>query len=406
MKKAERRVSQPDEFNMGTPEDNKGKSEDRDEQMHNEPNGKPINERISWCENRGAQSSHGVEGHNQDASKKRRADVGMERLDTRPSGYITLPQEYHDNNDEGIMEDDEHLQNVDVAEAYSPARVVPAAAEQGLNVGEGISMVLADGLDFSQASMRRKAETLIIEKAPLVLIISVMCRDRRILMNLNWNKLGRNERERRMANARMHLSLVCKLALVQHRAGRDVVHEHPALARSWLGTEIVDLQRRTGAKKLLVDQCMYGQMCRDDTGVVRPVRKPTICMTKSPAMERFLNKICSMDHKHIQWVGKWRAEAAHVYPKKLVDALVQELSSKNSGMQPTASKLVSFTVLKRSRRLLAQFHLKKTSSTCQSQVAKHGTTSQAYPSTQGELLKLDEKKFATIGKCKFMIRCH
>ena len=86
--------------------------------------------------------------------------------------------------------------------------------------------------------MRQEAETLIIDKEPLVQIFSVMCRDRSILMNINWVKMGNEERERareiRMANARMHIASVCKLALTQHRPGRYFVHEHPALARSWL----------------------------------------------------------------------------------------------------------------------------------------------------------------------------
>ena len=129
---------------------------------------------------------------------------------------------------------DNDLQAIDVAEAYSPPRFVPVAAERGLDVGDGVPMEFTTGWDFSKPSARREAVRVVMDKKPRVLISSVMCRDWSILMHLNWAKLGREERERRMANARMHLAFVCKLAMLQHSAGRYFVHEHPALARSWL----------------------------------------------------------------------------------------------------------------------------------------------------------------------------
>ena len=78
-------------------------------------------------------------------------------------------------------------------------------------------------------------------------------------MNIHWSRLGQAEKERRLRDARVHLDIVCKLALTHQRAGRYFVHEHQTTAKSWQDTAIVNLQKQTGARKLVIDQCMYGQ---------------------------------------------------------------------------------------------------------------------------------------------------
>ena len=141
-------------------------------------------------------------------------------------------------------------------------------------------------------------------------------------MNADWGKLGQAEKERRLREARVHLGCVCKLALIQHWAGRYFVHEHPTTAKSWQEKSTVNFQKQTGARKLVIDQCMYGQTCVDDHGVLRPVKKPTTFLTNSPAMERYLNTRCDGKHQHTRLEGGHRNRGAQVYSRGLVDALV------------------------------------------------------------------------------------
>lgn len=89
---------------------------------------------------------------------------------------------------------------VDVAEAYSPERVVTMARRMGMTTGSSMDITTCDTdgrpWDFSQAEMRRRARARLVKEDPVVLICSVMCTNFSTLMNLNWPRMSIQERER------------------------------------------------------------------------------------------------------------------------------------------------------------------------------------------------------------------
>ena len=137
---------------------------------------------------------------------------------------------------------------------------------------------------------------------------------------------------------------------------------------------------------------MYGQVSPDDAGVVRPVEKPTTFMTNSPAMERFLNKRCTLAHQHTQLFGKWRTEGAQVYPRGLVDAIVSGIKLQKEWDAAGRFQIGFIHSAEAASEEIGPIPLKKIMITCLSLDVKLGTTLQDYPSTQGELPRPDRKK--------------
>lgn len=182
------------------------------------------------------------------------------------------------------------INGIGVAEAYSPERVVAEAARQGLEVGPRLWMDLTTGWDFSLHSHREKAVREIKENEPLVLIRSVMCTNWSSSMNGNWGKIEPAEVQRRMVEALLHFEFVCRLARLQHQSGRYYVPEHLESAQSLREPRLIRLPHDTMAKKLIIDQCMFGHKQIDTDGSVKAVKKAATFLKNSPATAVQLNK--------------------------------------------------------------------------------------------------------------------
>ena len=212
---------------------------------------------------------------------------------------------------------------VDVSEVYSPPRVATAATRRGLTAGT--SFDITTGWDLLDPEVQRRCRAKIIEEKPNLLIASVMCRDWSQIMNINWERMGSDEKTRRMNEARIHLDFVCSLLRLQHDQGRYFVHEHPQGAGSWQEAVIIETQRHTGADILTIDQCCYGLTSVNTEGEVLPAMKPTKIMTNCPGMRTTLYKRCSdleVKHRHTRLEGGKRTKAAQVYPAELVKMII------------------------------------------------------------------------------------
>ena len=156
MREVEMKVVGAEKFEIGTPSTK--------EVEPSTPDGR------SW-ENRGSQSSHGIAGCDIDmgnntvprhmvgdlvswwdnqAGRKRRAEMDVGDLDTRPHGYKTLPSADRPSanpnmTDLGTVQATNGNDGLDVGEVYSPERVVPEARRHGLTVGSGMSMDITNG---------------------------------------------------------------------------------------------------------------------------------------------------------------------------------------------------------------------------------------------------------------------
>ena len=78
----------------------------------------------------------------------------------------------------------------------------------------------------------KKAEALIDHEQPLLLIGSPMCSALSHFQSLNKNRRGPDVIEKELAEARIHWSWCCRLCRKQLDRGADLLHDHPALAKS------------------------------------------------------------------------------------------------------------------------------------------------------------------------------
>ena len=218
------------------------------------------------------------------------------------------------------------IDNVDVSEVFSPPRVAAMAAKMGLVPGSSMDITTTDETgepwNFSIKRMRDKAEAKLMKEKPLLLVGSPECRMFSQMMNINKARMDPIEYQQRLAEARMHLTFVCRLYLLQHEAGRYFIHEHPQGASSWREECIMDRLMTTLARKLTVHQCMYGLTSKDPGGEVRPARKATSFMTNCPGMAVTLDKLCDGSHQHTVLEGAKRTSLSQVYPDQLCRAIV------------------------------------------------------------------------------------
>ena len=195
--------------------------------------------------------------------------------------------------------------------------------DEGLTAGT--SFDITTGWDLSDPEVQRRCRAKIVEEKPNLLIASVMCRDWSQIMNINWERMGIDEKTKRMNEAKMHLDFVCSLLRLQHDQGGYFVHEHPQGAGSWQEAVIIETQRYTGADILTIDQCCYGLTSVNTEGETLPAMKPTKIMTNCPGMRTTLYKRCAdldIKHRHTRLEGGKRTKAAQVYPAELVKAII------------------------------------------------------------------------------------
>ena len=123
---------------------------------------------------------------------------------------------------------------------YSAPRVTAAAAvHAGIGIIPGVALDLTSHdekvnvWDFSIPAQRKKAERLLAEQQPTLLIGSPMCTPFSNIQNLNKAKRDPSVIEDEIARGRLHLEWCCRLYRQQMQRGAYFLHEHPNLATSW-----------------------------------------------------------------------------------------------------------------------------------------------------------------------------
>jgi hypothetical protein len=184
-----------------------------------------------------------------------------------------------------------------VAEVYSAPRVTRAATLlPGLGIGPGAALDITTcdehgrPWDFSDPAMRSKAERLIEETEPDLLVGSPEC-----VAFSPWQRLNRLRSKNPQKHKKMredgvvHLKFVCHLYAKQVKTGRYFLHEHPAQADSWTESCIEEVLKLEGVNTVVMHQCQLGQC--DEAG--RPVKKLTKWMSNSPCILDKLDRQCT-----------------------------------------------------------------------------------------------------------------
>ena len=208
----------------------------------------------------------------------------------------------------------------DVAEYYSPPRVVKAARLMGLS--GVLSLDLVTGWDFNDFNARALSIRLLLLVE--LLILSPPCTAFCVLQRLwNYKRMCPEKVNAMWAEGMVHLEHAMACAHKQFVEGRFFIFEHPASASSW-GTPCVQaVKALPGVRCVTIDMCMLGLVSKCNR---IPMRKRTRIMTNSNIVVAGLQGyICQGAHKHqiIQGSegGVRRSVWAQVYPGPLVQKL-------------------------------------------------------------------------------------
>ena len=214
----------------------------------------------------------------------------------------------------------------DIAEAYSPPRMVEAAMRLGYKPGFAIDLTKKnkDGKpwDLSIPERQEEALSLLDEMAPWVLIMSPPCTMFSTLQGFNFKRQDEADVEPRMKAAIEHLAFCVLLCRRQAAAGRKFVFEHPAGASSWQLNLIKKLYQIENTAKVNFDFCQAGMKLKK-TG--EHVKKRTGIMTNSVRLQGVLRGLqCPGHHSHAAIFGQ-DARDCQEYPDEFCDLVCSTL---------------------------------------------------------------------------------
>ena len=234
------------------------------------------------------------------------------------------------------------IASMDVAEFYSPPRIIEMARTMGLRAGWSMDLTTRDtdgrAWDFNIPEMRNRAARRIVTDKPPLVIGSPLCTVYSAMNNINHARMATEVVQERFAYARKHLECATKLYMLQIQGGRYFLHEHPASASSWSEACIKEVMSKKGVTKVIGDQCRYGLVSEGKEGQ-GPAKKPTGFMTNSPCIALQLQRRCPNKggykvHEHVQ-LEDGRARAAQVCPPGLCKAvckgLIEQMNADRNG---------------------------------------------------------------------------
>lgn len=112
-----------------------------------------------------------------------------------------------------------------------------------------------------------------------------------------------------------------------HAHGSFFTIENPQTSYVWKMPQLLRVSEKTGAQKVVFDQCQYGFKIPDSSHIAGPAKKGTIFWGTLTGLER-LERRCCGEHRHVQVIGGvktrqgWvrRSELAGAYPHQLCSA--------------------------------------------------------------------------------------
>ena len=168
----------------------------------------------------------------------------------------------------------------DLAEIYSPPRVVKEANGMGMKGGFSLDFSGPDPdgyiWNFSRHECRQKAFALIRETRPYMIIGSPECTPFSTIQNLNMRTpKGKEKVEQARAEGTMHLEFCCNIYALQIAAGRYFIHDHPLAATSWATECMAKLRACPAVYTAEAHMCAHGMKSKDKHGL-GDAKKPKI----------------------------------------------------------------------------------------------------------------------------------
>lgn len=182
-----------------------------------------------------------------------------------------------------------------VSEVYSPPRVSDLARRMpryGLAPGFALDLTTTDDngvpWDFTKKSHRDRAEALLEEQRPMLLIGSPVCTAFSSWQFINGPKRPADIVAEEKRVGRIHVDWCMRLYAKQMDRGGYFLHEHPSIATSWDLDSVKGMLARSGVGRIVADQCQHGQ----ETEAGHPIKKPTGFMSNSADLMQSLDKRC------------------------------------------------------------------------------------------------------------------
>jgi hypothetical protein len=216
----------------------------------------------------------------------------------------------------------------DLAEFYSPPRVVPVATRRGLR--GNLSLDLLSGWDFKSPDLRDLSLRLLTVLTIYVLILSPPCTIFSELQRLwNFKKMTAETIKLKWDEGMLYLRHSMDCARAQYNSNRVFVFEHPFRASSWKTAEVMSIAALAGVETVNFDQCMLGLTSKVHK---LPMRKRIKIMTNSKTIAaRFSVCQCDRSHEHqtIQGSegGVRRSVWAQCYPQAMVELLADSAAT-------------------------------------------------------------------------------
>ncbi len=191
---------------------------------------------------------------------------------------------------------------VDVAEIYSQPRIAQEAAMRNydgvkLTPGWSLDLTRDDPItkapwDFSKREVRERAKKLIRDTEPLLVIGSPPCTMFSQMQNISKGRREEEEFNRKLYIAKEHVKFCLEVYMIQMRAGRYFMHEHPHTASSWDMPEVLQLAAEYGVDMTTCDMCAFGLTVKDPHGEAL-AEKRTRIMSNSPEILKRVSLQCS-----------------------------------------------------------------------------------------------------------------
>ena len=205
--------------------------------------------------------------------------------------------------------------NLEVAELYSPPRVVEAGKRRGCLSGVAFDLGTTDedGVpwDFRLPEMREKADHVIDVLQPELLLGCPPCHAFSALQWLNHPGMDDEVVDERMKEAVGHLDFCAQQYRKQIARQKFFLHEHPKTASSWHVPSIQQLADEPGVMIVDGDMCAQKMESTDHLGTGL-VLKPTRYLTNSEEIAKELGKRCSNREVDVK-VWRRRDEDAKCY---------------------------------------------------------------------------------------------
>ena len=107
--------------------------------------------------------------------------------------------------------------------------------------------------DFTNEELRNEAYRRIVAEKPF-LLGAHPCTSWRLKTNVGWSRMTQREKDDELHKARVHMQSVCRMYRLQHEEGRYFLHEHLESELPWREDWVNEVQEKTGAKLMSVNQ--------------------------------------------------------------------------------------------------------------------------------------------------------